>query len=149
MFISAETNNDVFTDIEKEDIDQAIKNAEIDSSCEFKVHVDRYCHEETGKRSRDLFYELGVDRTKGHNGILFYAVLDCRKFIIQTDKALEENLPEGFWDEIYHIMLVHFRKEDYAHGISEAIQKTGEKLKFYYPWLKDDRNEVSDELSIE
>lgn len=147
MFI-IDSNNDVFSEDEKEDIDQAIKNAEIDSSCEFKVHVDRYCKEETAKRSEDLFYKLGVDKTERHNGILFYAVLDCRKFIIKADKALDQKLPEGFWDDIYHVMLINFRKGNYAYGISQAILKAGEKLKPYYPWMKDDRNEVSDDLSI-
>jgi len=147
MFV-VDPNNEVFSEAEKEDINQAVKNAEIDSSCEFKVHVDRQCKEDTAKRSEELFYKLGVDKTEGHNGILFYAVLDCRKFIIQTDKALKNTLPEGFWDDIYHIMLVNFRKGHYALGLSEAVQKAGEKLKPYYPWLKDDRNEVSDDISI-
>jgi len=147
MFVN-DPNNDVFSDVEKEDIDQAVKNAEIESSCEFKVHVDPFCKEDTSKRSEDLFYKLEVDKTERHNGILFYAVLDCRKFIIKTDKDLEQTLPDGFWDDIYHVMLVNFRKGNYADGLSLAIQKAGEKLKPYYPWFKDDRNEVSDDLSI-
>lgn len=148
MLVS-ENLTEVFTETEQEDILQAIKYAEIDSSCEFKVHVDHKCPEDSAKRARHLFHKLGVDKTVSRNGIMFYLALDCRKFIIKPDQGVEQTVPKDFWDEIYHIMLVHFRKEEYAAGLAEAIQRAGEKLKAFFPWDREDQNEVPDDISVE
>lgn len=148
MFVS-QSLKEVFSIQEKEDIIQAIQYAEIDSSCEFKVHIDRKCPEDSIKRAQDLFQKLEVYKTKDQNGILFYVNLECRRFIILPDKGVEAKIPGNFWDEIYHIMLTHFRKDNYAGGLSLAIQKSGEKLKAYFPYYKDDKNEIPDDISLE
>ncbi|MCF8332247.1 MAG: TPM domain-containing protein [Bacteroidales bacterium] len=148
MFVS-QSSKDVFDPQEKEDIIRAIQFAEIDSSCEFKVHVDRKCPEDSVERADELFYKLDVDKTKARNGILFYVNLECRKFIIRVDEGVEAKIPGDFWEEIYHIMVVHFRKDNYVKGLSYAIQHAGEKLKDYFPWYKDDENEVTDDISLE
>lgn len=138
----------VFSEVEKEDIQQAIQYAEIDSSCEFKVHVDSKCPGNSETRAHQLFHELRVDQTAARNGILFYLILECRRFIILPDISVEKSIPKDFWDEIYNIMLIRFRKEEYALGLSEAIKRTGEKLKNYFPWDAGDQNEVPDDISL-
>lgn len=141
--------SDVFEPVEIEDIVQAVKYAEIESSCEFKVHVDRKCTENSLQRANNLFYELNVDKTQRKNGILFYLAVDCRRFVIVADDHVRQTVSENFWDDIYAVMLKYFRKRHFAAGLSEAILLAGEKLKPFFPWFRGDVNEVNDNISME
>ena len=44
-------------------------------------------------------------------------------------------------------MLINFRNNNFAKGIVFAITKAGEQLKQYFPYQKNDVNELSDEIS--
>lgn len=148
MFVN-DSSGEVFSEAEKDDIVQSVRDAEMDSSCEFKVHIDKACSGDSDARAKQLFEELGVNNTTARNGILFYFVLECRRFVILPDIGVEKVIENGFWNEIHNIMLMHFRKEEYVAGLSEAIKLTGEKLKNYFPSGASTNNEVPDDISME
>lgn len=137
-----------FTEAEKEDIRLAIKNAELDTSGEVRVHIENTCEGDVMDRAATLFDKLGMTRTKLRNGILFYLAVDNRKFAVIGDVGINLKVDEHFWDGIKMKMLVHFREGDFAQGLIEGIETVGQNLKKHFPYQSDDVNELSDEISF-
>jgi len=79
--------------------------------------------------------------------VLIYLSINDRKFAIIGDSGINKVVPEGFWNRIKEIMISHFVKNEYAQGIIEGIEMTGQQLRQYFPWQTDDVNELSDEIS--
>ena len=141
------TKLDFFTKIEEEDIILAIQNAEVDSSGQVRVHIDDVCEGEVMERAYEVFHKLGIQNTKLRNGVLFYLAAKNRKFAVIADDGINDAVADDFWDEIKQMLLNYFRDEKFAEGLTEAIIKSGEQLKRYFPNGSDAKNELPDEIS--
>jgi uncharacterized membrane protein len=139
---------DLFSKTQKEDIRQAILNAELDTSGEIRVHIENSCSGEVMDRASDIFKALKMHKTEKRNGVLFYLALKNRKFAILGDKGINAAVPEDYWDDIKATLLNNFREEKFTEGLVEGIMKVGEKLKKHFPHQTDDVNELSDEISF-
>ena len=128
-------------------ITKAIEGAENQTSGEIRVHVESLCKEDVLDRAAWLFKKLKMHETKERNGVLIYLSVNDRKFAIIGDSGINKVVPEGFWDEIKEMMISHFSKGEFALGLINGIEKTGEQLKQYFPWQENDVNELSDEIS--
>lgn len=137
-----------FSPEEIEDIDVAIKNAEIDSSGEIRVHIENICEGDVMDRAKEVFHILEVEKTKLRNGVLFYLAIQNRKFAILGDEGINVIVPENFWDNIKMNMLNHLRDDDFVNGLCESIMMTGKELKKHFPYHKGDVNELPDEISF-
>ena len=136
-----------FTKEQKEDIRQAILNAELDTSGEIKIHVENNCPGDVLDRSAYIFEKLGMKKTELRNGVLIYLSLNHRKFSIIGDAGINAVVPESFWNVIKDEMLMHFREDKFTEGLILAVTKTGEQLKKYFPHQMNDVNEISDDIS--
>jgi uncharacterized membrane protein len=145
MNISA---SEFFSPEEKEDIDIAIKNAELDSSCEIRVHVENICEGDVMKRANEVFLMLEIHKPRQRNGILFYLAIQNRKFAVIGDTGVNEVVPEHFWELINMNLRNHLRESDFTHGICESILMLGEELKKHFPYNKGDMNELPDAISF-
>jgi uncharacterized membrane protein len=132
---------------EEQLIVEAIASAEKKTSGEIRVHIESTCKGDPLDRGADLFFELGMEKTRDRNGVLVYVALADRKLAILGDAGINKVVPAGFWDESKEIMVRHFRESKYAEGISEAVLKAGEELGKYFPLLSGDTNELSNEIS--
>ena len=65
-----------------------------------------------------IFKKLGMHKTELRNGILFYLAVNDQKFAILGDAGINAKVPENFWNEIKEHMLLHFKKEEFAEGLS-------------------------------
>ncbi len=88
-----------------------------------------------------------MDKTAGKNGVLIYLVTREKLFAIIGDEGINKVVPADFWNEIRNTMQEHFRDDKFAEGLTEAIKRVGEKLKVYFPYQADDKNECPDEIS--
>jgi uncharacterized membrane protein len=136
-----------FTKEQKENINHAILNAELDTSGEIRIHIENNCPGDVMDRSAFLFEKLGMKKTQLRNGVLIYLALNHRKFSIVGDSGINAVVPENFWDAIKDEMITKFRKDEFTDGLILAVTKTGEQLKKYFPHQKNDVNELSDEIS--
>ncbi len=139
---------DFFSVSEKEDIKQAILNAELDTSGEIRLHVENNCPGDVLDRAAFIFDKLGMRNTAQRNGVLIYLSINHRKFAIIGDSGINSKVPENFWDAIKDKMLVKFRNSEFAQGLIDAISKAGEQLKKYFPHQSDDVDELSNEISF-
>ena len=79
-----------FTEEEKENIKLSIKNAELDTSGEIRVHVENKCKGEVLDRAAYVFDKLKMNKTELRNGVLFYLAIKNRKFAIIGDSGINE-----------------------------------------------------------
>lgn len=132
---------------EEEKIVAAIGKAEQLTSGEIRVHIESSCKGDPLDRGADLFFELKMNETRDRNGVLIYVALKDRKLAILGDSGINKVVPDGFWDQTSELMVNHFKREEYARGIEQAVLMAGEHLQKYFPLKDDDTNELSNEIS--
>lgn len=137
-----------FTKEEQQKIVAAIKEAELNTSGEIRVHIENHCKEEALERAAEMFYDLKMDRTAARNGILFYLAVKDHKFAIIGDEGINREVEHDFWNDIKDEMTSNFKENKFAEGLIAGILKCGDKLKKYFPYQNDDVNELSDEISF-
>jgi uncharacterized membrane protein len=142
------TAKDFFNKDQKEDIRQAILNAELDTSGEIRIHIETNCPGDVLDRAALIFDRMGMQKTERRNGVLFYLAVKNRKFAVIGDKGINAVVPENFWDEVKNMLLNYFREEKFAEGLVAGVTLVGEKLKKHFPYQTGDVNELSDDVSF-
>jgi uncharacterized membrane protein len=145
MSVSAK---DFFSSFEQQQIISAIRNAELDTSGEIRVHIENICRGDVLDRAAFVFKQLGMGKTELRNGVLIYLAIKHRKFAIIGDKGINLAVPSGFWDTIQQDMLDSFRRNEFSTGLCKAIEAVGEHLKKYFPYKNHDVNELADDISF-
>lgn len=138
----------LFTEDQKTEIVNAIKEAELNTSGEIRVQIEKSCPEDVMDRAAFIFEKLKMHKTELRNGVLFYLAVKDRKFAILGDAGINAQVPEGFWDEIKELMLHRFREGDFSGGLTQGILRSGEQLKAHFPYQEDDVNELNDDISF-
>ncbi len=138
-----------FSKAQQADIMLAIKNAELNTSGEIRVHVENRCPGDVLDRAAYIFAKLRMQKTALRNGVLFYLAIKNRRFAIIGDAGINAAVPVNFWDDIKDMMLQRFAQGEFAEGLIEGIGRAGEQLKCHFPFQKCDVNEQPDEISSE
>jgi len=136
------------TQQEQQQITQAIRDAEMNTSGEVRVHVENSCKGDVLDRAAYIFKQLNMHRTKLRNGVLFFLSVKDHKFAILGDVGINQKVPSDFWEEIKEMMAAKFREGDFAPGLIEGILQAGKHLKKHFPYQSDDVNELADEISF-
>lgn len=136
-----------FSKEEEKDIIQAIQEIEKKTSGEIRVHLQKTCDGTALDVGKKVFIQLGMHNTERRNGVLFFIVPKEHKFAVLGDSGLDKVVPERFWAEVRNLMRNHFRKSEFAIGITKAIRMVGNYLTQHFPVQEDDENELPDEIS--
>ena len=137
-----------FNEEQKKLITDAIKEAELNTSGEIRVHIESSCKEDVLDRAAYMFEKLAIHKTELRNGVLFYLSISDKKFAILGDAGINAVTPDNFWEEIKETIINHFKKDEFDIGLSTGIKMAGQALKEHFPYQKDDVNELSDEISF-
>lgn len=137
-----------FSKEEKELIKSAVKEAELNTSGEIRVHLDNRCKEDVMDRAAWWFAKLEMQKTEKRNGVLFYLAVKEHKFAILGDAGINAVTPDNFWDSIKEKMAGRFSEGDFSGGLQEGILMAGQALKDHFPYQEGDINELSDEISF-
>lgn len=132
---------------EEQDIVDAIRNAEKDTSGEIRVHIEKTSKIDPYKRAIEVFYLLKMDNTKLQNGVLIYVAVADKSFAIYGDKGINNVVADNFWNTTRDIIQQHFKLGNFKQGLVEGIKEAGTQLKTYFPWQQDDTNELTNEIS--
>ena len=127
----------------------AVREAEMETSGEIRVHIESKLKGDVLDRAAWLFKKLGMHKTAERNGVLFYLAVSDRKFAILGDAGINAKVPTGFWDDISELLKNNFKEGKFTKGLSEGILLAGEHLKIHFPHQKDDVNELPDEISFD
>ena len=142
------TSRTFFSKEEQQKIVAAIKEAELNTSGEIRVHIENHCKKETLERAAEVFYDLKMNQTAARNGILFYLAVKDHKFAVIGDEGINKKVEHDFWNDIKDEMVAMFKENKFAEGLIAGILKCGKRLKEYFPYQSDDVNELSDEISF-
>jgi uncharacterized membrane protein len=137
-----------FTKEQQAQILASVKEAELETSGEIRVHIESSVKGDVLDRAAWLFKKMGMYKTAERNGVLFYLAVQDRKFAIIGDAGINAKVPSGFWDEISEMLKKNFKEGKFSEGLSEGIIMAGNQLKTHFPHQKDDINELSDEISF-
>lgn len=138
-----------FNSDQKKRIKAAIEEAELNTSGEIRVHLENHCKTENVlDRAAQMFAQLNMHKTEARNGVLVYMAVKDHKFAIIGDAGINAKVEEDFWDITKEKMLKHFKSGDLTQGLVEGVLCAGERLKEHFPYQKDDKNELSDDISF-
>ena len=137
-----------FSKEEKEKIKAAVKESELNTSGEIRVHIDNHCKGEVMDRAAWWFGKLEMQKTELRNGVLFYLAVKDKKYAILGDAGINAKTPDDFWDNIKEEMLGDFQQGDFTKGLTQGILMAGSALKEHFPYQDDDVNELSDDISF-
>lgn len=137
------------SDIEKDAVVAAIRNAELHTSGEIRVHIEDNCNGDAYNHAINIFQKLKMDKTPFRNAVLLYISIKDRKLAIVGDEAIHQKVhTEKYWDKIIHTLHNDFGKNEFASGIIQAVESIGKTLQHYFPDLEQlDKNELPNDIS--
>lgn len=138
---------DFLTQEEEQEIVEAIRVAEKNTSGEIRVHLEKKASIDTFERAMEVFHLLEMDKTELHNGVLIYIAVKDKTFVIYGDKGINDKVANDFWNTTRDTMVSHFKEGNFKQGLIDGILKAGEELKKFFPHQEDDVNELSNEIS--
>ena len=129
---------------------EAIGVAEKNTSGEVRVHVEPTCKcGNPYERAIEVFAALEMYKTEARNGVLIYVAYKSRKFAIIGDVGINEKVGANFWVKEKDILVGYLKEGRQTEGLCEVIKMIGERLSEFFPYQKNDVNELSDEISYE
>jgi uncharacterized membrane protein len=134
---------------EKKRIKKAIAQAELNTSGEIRLRIEDGCSGDPMERAVVVFNLLHMYKTKERNGILLYLAPNDRKMAIIGDSGINDKIPEGFWESTLNKLKLAFAKGQFADGIVDCIEEIGDRLKQFFPYHKDDVDELDNEISYD
>ncbi|WP_047544944.1 TPM domain-containing protein [Psychroserpens sp. Hel_I_66] len=138
---------DFLTANEEQEIIEAIRDAEKNTSGEIRIHIEKELKVDAFERAMEVFHFLKMDNTKLQNGVLIYVAVDDKTFVIYGDKGINDVVPPNFWDSTKNVMQFHFKANRFKQGLIEGVLKAGKQLEQHFPWVHGDINELPDEIS--
>lgn len=133
---------------EKKMIIQAIEKAERETSGEIRVHLSYSLHEaEPLQQAQIQFQKLNMHQTTKRNGILLYINPRARKFAVFGDQGINEKLGQHYWEELKDKLKQDILSQGLTSAIVNAVQELGKQLKTHFPFMKNDKNELKNDLS--
>lgn len=138
---------DFLTPEEEKEIVNAIGLAEKNTSGEIRVHIENHSEKPPLERAQEVFSQLGMDATVARNGVLFYVGVSDHTFAIIGDEGIDKAVENDFWDCTKDVVISHFKEKRYKQGLVEGILRAGDRLKQYFPFTADDKDELSNEIS--
>jgi uncharacterized membrane protein len=134
---------------EKEEIQESIRLAEGNTSGEIRIHIDKKCETDSMERAIAVFNKLKMYETQERNGVLIYVSFTDKKLAIIGDNGINEVVPTDFWESTKNELIFRFKRNEFAQGLIDAVTEAGKQLKEYFPIKIDDKNELSNEITME
>ena len=140
-------SNQFLSQEDEQEVVAAIKQAELETSGEIRVHIEGHSDLDHFERAIAVFQELKMDATAKRNGVLIYVAVQDKSFVIYGDQGINELVANDFWDTTKDTIQSHFRAGNFKEGLIAGILKSGEVLKQHFPWEEDDVDELSNDIS--
>lgn len=138
---------DFLTAQQEQEIVNAIRMAEKNTSGEIRVHLEKSSKIDVFNRAMDVFQYLKMDNTKEHNGVLIYVAVEDKTFVIYGDKGINDVVDKDFWNTTKDAIQSQFKSGNFKQGLVDGILKAGEVLEKHFPWQHNDIDELSNEIS--
>jgi uncharacterized membrane protein len=143
----------LFSDADLEAIAAAVAAAERHTSGEIRVHLERRLPRgvpagDALARATEVFTRLGMHTTADRNGVLIYLAVDDHSLAIAGDAGVHARVGDEYWQRIRDAMVERLRRGESRDAVLHAVGEVGEVLRRFFPRRPDDRNELSDRVSL-
>ncbi|WP_168072492.1 TPM domain-containing protein [Caulobacter sp. SSI4214] len=100
------------------------------------------------RAAMEQFLARGLHLTRGRTGVLIFAALAERRVEVIADEGVYQAAPNTVWDEVVADLVAGLKRDAIADGFIAAVARAGHILAAHVPPRPDDRNELSDGLTI-
>ncbi|HEX8334402.1 MAG TPA: TPM domain-containing protein [Segetibacter sp.] len=136
-----------FTPEQQEQMVAAIKKAESHTSGEIRVFIESKCsYVDPVDRAKEVFFDQKMEKTDDRNAVLLYMAMDDHQLALFADEGIYQRLGKEYWTKEAKKILSAFTKHDYTGGICEVVEDIGQALTEQFPYERDDKNELSDDI---
>jgi uncharacterized membrane protein len=142
------TPQQLFNPTQQQTIVNAIKNAELGTSGEIRVHIESTCTLPVMERAIAVFYSLKMDNTELNNGVLVYVAIDAKKMAVVGGEGINIKVGQDFWNDVIAQLRNSFAQLNYTQGLTDAVTEIGKKLSHYFPVQNNDTNELTNDISF-
>lgn len=136
----------VFSESDLASIKDAVGDAELRTSAEIRVYIDKHVKGDPLDHAAYLFNKLGMSATALRNGVMIYIAYADRKFCIIGDIGIHRHVGDEFWKSISDKMSESFKSGLMRKGVTDAVKEVGAALANHFPRRNNDINELSDEV---
>jgi len=140
----------LFSEADLDAIAAAVHEAERHTSGEIRVHLERRLPRATDvlARAAQVFNHLNMHATAERNGVLLYLAVEDRKLAIVGDRGVHARVGEAYWPRVRDAMVERLRAGAPREAVVHAVTDVGLVLQTLFPRRPDDRNELSDDVSL-
>jgi uncharacterized membrane protein len=137
-----------FSVADKEQIVEAIRMAEKETSGEIRIYVEsKNAYVDAIDRAAEIFFKLKMQETEHRNAVLLYIAMKDQQLALYADEGIYQRAGKEYWDNAVKNMLSQFTKENISNGIEQCITQIGQTLKEKFPYIPtEDKNELPDEI---
>jgi uncharacterized membrane protein len=137
-----------FSAKDKEQIVEAIRMAEKETSGEIRIYVEsRNAYVDAIDRAAEVFFKLKMEQTDNRNAVLLYIAMKDQELALFADEGIYQKAGKDYWDNAVKNMLSQFTKENISNGIVQCVAQIGQTLKEKFPYIPtEDKNELPDEI---
>jgi uncharacterized membrane protein len=135
------------SETEEAEIVAAIRQAEQNTSGEIRIFMESNCRMvDPVDRAAELFYTLKMDETAAKNAVLVYIAFKDKQLALFADEGIYNKVGGEYWNTAVKDMLTYFKVDDFITGICKVVKKIGQTLQTEFPFQKDDKNELPDQI---
>lgn len=111
-----------------------------------KILPKNYKHQKASQNAQEQFYNLGLNRTKTNQAIMFFVSFDEKYVEIITDSEISKKIANSYWENIVDEFIIDVKNNEVSKGYLKAIKSCSSILVERFPILSDDENELSNEV---
>jgi putative membrane protein len=104
--------------------------------------------EEVQRKAAEAFHHFRIRNTEGETGVLIYVSLYEHMVRVMGDDKISEKLIQADWDEVCTLVVKGMKSGTPHEGLEKAIIRCGQLLSEHFPKLRNDKNELSNELQL-
>ncbi len=112
----------------------------------FKLLPKSYKHKKASQNASTQFYNLGLNRTKTNQGIMFFVSSDEKYVEIIADEEISKKIDDSYWEKIVDEFIKDVKKKHLSKGYLKAIQSCSTILIEKFPIQENDENELPNEV---
>jgi uncharacterized membrane protein len=116
-------------------IEDAIRAAEAACAIELRISIAGLFWGDADKMARRAFARLGIEQTRGRNGVLVFLAPWRRKVVVLPDAGITAKIPENapIWSTAVTTITSAFRDARFTDGLVAALADLARGLSAAFP----------------
>jgi uncharacterized membrane protein len=98
--------------------------------------------------ARRTFARLGIDRTRGRNGVLVFIVPARHQVVVLADEAADAQLGPALWSDVAARIASACARGEGTEGLEDGIARLAGALSVPFPHEPGDVNELPDQPHV-